>query len=229
LKTIKLTEEIKKAAEEKYKEVAQGKTMRGTARRGIIAACVFWALREIGDIRTADQIRQLFDLTKKSFQAGLSKYLEAFPDDRTKHTRPEDLVYGVMNRIQLPSAHLTSILKLMKLLSRCSRTMVHSSPQSVTAAVVYLYLCMHSELKESLGITKTRFATKVALSDITVTKLAKEAKEYLEQLPSESKDDWDCKAIVISDVKPRKVRRIKKIDEEVSITSGSTDTMGSEL
>lgn len=197
LKTITLTTEIKRAVENKYHRVTSGKTMRGTARRGIIAACVMFALREIGNIHTADQIREMFDLDKKSLSAGMSRYFESFPEDRIKHIHPQDLIYGVCTKIQIPHSHLPEIMKLMKMLEKCSRTMMHSNPQSVTAAIVYLYLCMNLELKESLGITRTKFATKVNLSDITVSKLAKEAKDHVEKINPEKK-------ITISDVKPKK-------------------------
>jgi hypothetical protein len=45
--------------------------------------------------------------------------------------------------------------------------------------VLYLYICITPGLKTGLGITKTKFAKDVKLSDITITKLVKKAAEII--------------------------------------------------
>lgn len=200
---LSCSEEQKRSTEEKYALVADGKTLRGTARRAIIAACFMYTLRESGDYRAVPQICELFNLTKKSLCTGISRFVETFPETRISPIRPEHLANGIVTKLKIPYSHLSSIIKLITLLSKCSRVMMHSSPQSVTAAIIYLYLCMNPELKETLGLTKAKFAEQVGLSDITVTKLAKEA-------ASEAKDFLLPGTEVIVMEKRRAVRRTKK-------------------
>lgn len=177
-----IPESLRRKTEEKYNIVVGNRTMRGAARRSLVAACLLYAMRETGDIRTTDDIRLIFGLTKKSIFSGLTKYYEAFPKDRVKHITAFDILYRIMIQVGIPLEHYPKILQLMRFTYKCTTSMLHSSPQSISAAITFIYICMNPDLKETLGITKSKFAEKVSLSDITVTKLAKETREYLKNL-----------------------------------------------
>ena len=111
--------------------------------------------------------------------SGLRKYYEKFPEDRTKHIQPEDLIRRILVLTNIPLNNYRKIVHIAKYLENSSRLLNHSSPQSVASAIVYLYLCMNPELKESLSLSKTKFAELAKLSDITVTKLVKEASKIV--------------------------------------------------
>lgn len=168
-------EAIRALTEKKVKKIVGDETVRGKGRKAIVAASLLHVYRAQGDIRTSDEIRTDFNLSKKSMSAGLRKYYEKFPDDRTKHVQPEDLIRRILILTNIPLSHYRKIVHIAKYLENSSRLLNHSSPQSVASAIVYLYLCMNPELKNSLDLTKTRFAERAKLSDITVTKLVKEA------------------------------------------------------
>lgn len=172
---LHLPESIKIATEEKYRKVVGETTARGTGRKAIVAACLLHAYRDKDDIRTVDEIRNLFELSKKDISSGLTKYYEKFPEDRVKHIKPGHLIRHIMSLTGIHISHYRGILALTQYLDHTSSLLSRSGSQSTAAAIVYLYLCLNPEYKEELGLSKTGFAEKVKLSDITIIKLTKEA------------------------------------------------------
>ena len=166
---------VKAQVDVKYNKIVGGGTVRGKGRKAIIAACLFYTYKEFGEYRTSDYIRNLFDLTKKQMSCGLSKYCRTFPKARTLHTRPENLIRWILTLTGINQEHYRKIVEISRYFENTSRLLKRSSPQSVASAIVYFYLCLNPEYKATLGLTKNRFAEKALLSDITVTKLVKEA------------------------------------------------------
>lgn len=172
---INIPEAVRAQTEKKYKIVVGEKTVRGKGRRSIIAACLFHVYREFGDFRTHDEIRDIFCLTKKNLSSGLTEYKKKFPEDRSVVIKPENLIRHLMARAGVHISHYRKVVHLARYLENSSRTLNRSSPQSVASAILYLYICITPNLRESIGMSKSEYATKVKLSDITVTKLVKEA------------------------------------------------------
>jgi transcription initiation factor TFIIIB Brf1 subunit/transcription initiation factor TFIIB len=170
---------IRKTTEDKYKTIVGNNTVRGSGRKSIVAACLMYTLREEGDIRTCDEIRGLFGLTRQEISSGLSEYHAIFKEDRTKSIKPADLIRRILHLTKIGISHYKPILRIAKSLDKVDPILNRSSPQSVASAIVYLYLCLTPELKEEMGYTKTKFAQKVSLSDITITKLVKRVTELL--------------------------------------------------
>ena len=170
---------IRKATEAKYKKIVGDNTVRGRGRKSIVAACLLYTYRHTGDIRTSDDIRTSFDLTKQEMSDGLTKYHEHFPEDRVCTITPKELIHRVFIQTKLDLSHYKYTLRIAKCLDGVDPVLNRSSPQSIASAIVYLYLCLNPELKDSLGYTKTKFARDVKLSDITITKLVKKSAEVL--------------------------------------------------
>lgn len=172
-KLIHIPLAIRKATEDRYKTIVGCGTVRGAGRKSIVAACLMYVLRDEGDIRSCDDIRHLFGLTRQEMSSGLSKYHAVFKEDRTKSIRPIDLIRRILHLTKIDISHYKPILKIANLLDKVDPILNRSSPQSVASAIVYLYLCLSPDLKEELGLTKNKFAKDVSLSDITITKLVK--------------------------------------------------------
>lgn len=179
---IVISDAMKAHTEVKYFRIAdfireqEGKnTMRGKGRKAIIAACLLHTFLEFGEYRTSDYIRHLFDITKKNMSSGLKDYYRVFEDDRTRHIRPENLIHWLLSLTGIGQLHYPKIVKIAQYLENSSRVLEHSSPQSVASAIIYFYLCLNPDYKNKLGITKSKFAEKALLSDITISKLVKEA------------------------------------------------------
>lgn len=170
---------IKKLAEQKYKEVVGEETVRGRGRKAIVAACVLYTYREDGDIRTSDEVRLMFGLSKQEMSMGLTRYHTRFPEARTYSAKPCDLIRRMMIRVGIGMSHYKNIRFIAKCLENVDVTLNRSTPQAVASAVIYLYLCLSPELRESINFSKSKFATDVELSDITISKLVKRAATIL--------------------------------------------------
>lgn len=164
---------IRNKTEQKYKTVVGDETVRGKGRKSIVAACLLYTYRDEGDIRSSDEIRQMFGLTKQDMSNGLTRYHAAFPDDRTQHIKPSEIIKRILVSAKIDFIHYKKILQIAKCLEGTNAILNRSSPQSVASAMVYLYICINPTLKASLGITKSKFARDVKLSDITIAKLVK--------------------------------------------------------
>lgn len=180
---LELPTAIKAQTEQKYLQVVGKETVRGVGRRSIVAACLFHVYMERDDHRTSDEIRNMFHLTQRSLSMGLTKYYSVFKEDRQKMIRPKDLIKRILRSTGIPESHYSKILKLNNILENCSSSMTRSCPQAISAAVVYLYLCLFPSLREKYDLHKMRFAQKVGLSDITITRITNECsvllKDYL--------------------------------------------------
>lgn len=186
-KLMHLPQATRKKAEEKYKRIVGKETVRGRKRKSIVAACLLYTFRDEGDIRTSDEVRKMFTgssghrdaLSKQEMSDGLRRYHSVFKEDRTQCIKPSDLIRRTMHLTKITFNHYKYILRIAKCLDGVDSTLNRSSPQSVASAIVYLYLCFNPDLKTSLGLTKTKFAKDVKLSDITISKLVKKSADIL--------------------------------------------------
>lgn len=172
---VNVPEAYKKQTEEKCKQIVNGETVRGRGRIAIVAASLLHVFRENGDCRTQDDVRHMFNLEKNKMSDGMTKYFETFPKDRLICITPSDLIRRTMKLTGVDFIHFPNILKIAKQIENTSFLLEHSCPQSVASAIIYLYLCTIPEYKREKGLTKSKFAEKAKLSDITVAKLVKEA------------------------------------------------------
>lgn len=189
-RTIKKALEVRKISEamvestiKKYETVVGKKTMRGEKRNGIIAICLWVSLREIGDFRTVTEVGALFDLERKNLYKGLQTYSKAFPKDRTITVTPHDLLTRTIKLAEIQESYCDPLKQLCLQLENKSRMLGRSNPQSVAAAIVWLYLCLNPEVKAEHHLSKTLYAKRVSLSEITISKLAKESLKKLQENP----------------------------------------------
>ena len=170
---------IKKKTEIRYQKIVGGETVRGKGRKAIVAACLLYVYRHEGDIRTADDIRINFGLTKQEMSYGLTRYHTAFPEDRSTEVPPHELIYAILKKTKMDMSRYQAIHRIAKCVDHKDIVLNRSCPHAVAAAIVYLYLCLNPKLKESLGLTKTVFSKTVKLSDITISKLTKKCASIL--------------------------------------------------
>lgn len=192
LEVRKIPEAMVDATIKKYETVVGRKTMRGEKRNGIIAICLWVSLRERGDFRTVTEVGALFDLERKNLYKGLQTYSQAFPDDRIVTLTPTDLLSRTLKLAEIETTHYEALKQICESLENKSRMLSRSNPQSVAAAIVWLYLCLHPQVKAKYGISKSLYAKKVSLSEITISKLAKEALKKMQ-----SSEHISCKDVKI--------------------------------
>jgi transcription initiation factor TFIIIB Brf1 subunit/transcription initiation factor TFIIB len=151
--------------------VNENKLFRGKGRKGIIGACLFYVYQDVGEFRTLAHIKDLLGLSQKDMSNGLTQYYIAYPEDRTRYISSEKLIPWIMKLNGIEQFHYPKIMAISEYMSSSSELIERSNPQSVAASIVYLYLCLYPKYKEKYGLTKTVFANKSSLSDITISKL----------------------------------------------------------
>ena len=171
---------LRQKAENKYRKIVGDETVRGKGRKSIVAACLLFSFYDENDYRTSDEVRNLFGLSKNEMSSGLTRYYMTFPLDRDRIIKPINMLTRTLKHAKMSvEDHYKKVAKLAKCLEKVDPTINRSNPQSVAAAIVYLYICINPRIKDELGITKTKFAKDVKLSDITISKLVKRAAEII--------------------------------------------------
>ncbi len=173
-------EMIVQRANKDYQKVIGNDIFRGARRRAIIVVCIYYAYFYMGEPRTSEDISLKFKIKKKNVKEGFTKYCERFPEASTQYIDAKNLIRQIMVRTNITFTHLRRINKLCDFLDNTSPLLNRSGPKSVAAALVYLYLCLETEYKEKVGMTKLKFADIVGLSDITITKLGKESQRIIQ-------------------------------------------------
>ncbi len=180
VETMDFPESIIRSANKRYQVIIKNNIYRGAKRKAIIVACIYYAYMEQGEHRTSDEISQKFNIKKKSVKEGFARYCETFPEASTLYIDAKNLIRQIMIRTNINFSHLRKINRLCDYSEDRSPLLNRSNPQSVAAAIVYIYLCLEPEYKEKIGMSKIKFANIMNLSDITITKLGKELQRIIQ-------------------------------------------------
>ena len=194
--SIDLSQALTELVEYKFNRVLEtneNKGFRGQGREATVAVCLFHAYQNIGENRTTSYVRSLFNVNQKNMSSAMTRYYIAFPEDATKHMTPEMLIPWIMSLTGVGMEHRSRILAISKYLSATSQLVERSNPQSVAAATIYFYLCLFPDYKNELGLTKTKFAEKAKLSDITISKIVKDMAEISKIAAEDWKGDVQTK------------------------------------
>jgi transcription initiation factor TFIIIB Brf1 subunit/transcription initiation factor TFIIB len=172
-----VNEAIISKTEEKYKNIVGDSTVRGDKRKGIVAACLYHVFHDQGDFRTIKDLEILFSLNKEKISAGMKAYHAKFPESRTQNIKPVSLIEKTMKQVGISADKYSHIVEIANNIENRDSVINRSSPQSVAPSIVYYYLCLCPEYKKLIDMTKSKFASRVDLSEITITKIVKKINE----------------------------------------------------
>ena len=148
--------------------------VRGSGRIGIIAATIMFVCRENGFSVTESDICKWLKMNKRELSNGKTRYLSTFPEYRTRHIMPRDLIQGILQDSgiynEIESDVISHIHEFADWLDGTSKKLSASTPKTVAAAIVYNYMCRKQpDVLNELGIAKKKpFANKVGLSEVTI-------------------------------------------------------------
>jgi transcription initiation factor TFIIIB Brf1 subunit/transcription initiation factor TFIIB len=191
---INVPQALAELVELKFNKVARvtgNKILRGGGREAVIAVCLFFAYQSFGQYRTATYIKEKFNLEHKKMSTAFKSYYLAFPDDRTADMTTDKLIPWIMTLTGVGNEHYRRIMSICEYLNAASQLIERSTPQAVAAAVVYFYLCLYPDYKNSLKLSKKRFAHKAMLSDITISKLV----AHIAEISQVAVDDYTQKNV----------------------------------
>lgn len=156
----------------------KGKTViiRGSNRRSLIAACVFFACKRKGKTRSPKEIAKLFDLKYKSFTKGCKIFqrlikLKHLQYD-TKISNPEHFITRYCRELHITNECISQATKVAKNIQKLKLVSMHT-PFSVAIGSILLIV----DLNE-LNIEKKVIAKKFGISEVTVIKTYKKIEQY---------------------------------------------------
>jgi len=165
-------------ANEKYQEVTHEKIHRGNTRKAIIFACIFLAFKETGNPQSCEPLINIFNIDRKTGLRGLKIVNLNISKKKSvinTHITPANLVSDIMNEFSASLEQKQEVIELYSKIKGKSSKINRSRPQSVAAGLTYFWI--HNKNK---NISLKEFSEKVKLSELTISKVAKEIACILE-------------------------------------------------
>jgi len=166
-----------------YAQVTKGKIFRGNSRRAIVFASIFHSFKLGGHPQSHERLIRIFNLNRKTGLRGL-KYVNLYaPKDskiRTTYISPVNLVEEILEQFSATKEQKQEVIDLYEKIKNKSSRLNRSRPQSVSSGLVFYWTCIKGK-----NISLKEFAKKVQLSELTISKIAKEISEVLESVSAE--------------------------------------------
>jgi len=161
-----------------YAQVTKGKIFRGNSRRAIVFASIFHSFKLGGHPQSHERLIRIFNLNRKTGLRGL-KYVNLYaPKDskiRTTYISPINLVEEILEQFSATKEQKNEVIELYEKIKNKSSRLNRSRPQSVSSGLVFYWTCLKGK-----NISLKEFAKKVQLSELTISKIAKEISDVLD-------------------------------------------------
>ena len=161
-----------------YSQVTKVKIFRGNSRRAIVFASIFHSFKLGGYPQSHERLIRIFNLNRKTGLRGL-KYVNLYaPKDskiRTTYISPANLLEEILEQFSATKEQKQEVVELYEKIKNKSSRLNRSRPQSVSSGLVFYWTCLKAK-----NISLKEFAKKVQLSELTISKIAKEISEVLE-------------------------------------------------
>lgn len=165
-------------ANEIYKQVTAGQVYRGSTRRAIIFACIFYAFKSSGNYQPPETLIRMFRITRKSGHRGLKTVNVHTTRESWIHHHPtattEQLVAVVMDRFSASPEQKRDVVALYEATRNRSIRLNRAKPQSRIAAMTYYWI-----LQNDMDISIKEFSDAVSVSPLTINKLVREIEAVL--------------------------------------------------
>lgn len=161
-------------ANESYAIVTEESILRGSSRKGLIFACIYYAYEDYGERKSQDEMKSLFNVNKKILSSGM-KMFNLKIKRKAVYTSPLDFISKIMLKFESSEQHIQFVTKLFYKIKANSSFINRSNPDSIAAALCY-YFFKHIKYP----ITLNEFSKRVGLSDITVHKISKKIAELVQ-------------------------------------------------
>lgn len=159
-------------ANEIYGQVTRGQIFRGDSRKAVIFACIYHAYKIAGKCQTPKNLMEAFGLNKKSSLKGLKIVNIYAPKDSPIHTTPITALHHIhelMDKFSATPVQKREVIDLYCKTKNRSSKLNRARPQSYSASLIYYWLC-----EKKMDISLKKFAQKADLSELTISKNAKE-------------------------------------------------------
>jgi len=159
-----------------YSIISKTKISRGSNRKGIIAACVYFACKECNVPRSSNEIAEMFSIAPTIMTKGVKKCQEIiFMNKKNKKRltksnsiQAHDFIERFCNRLKIDEQSTHQIIMISR---RCveGNLISENTPPSVAAGCIYYYVKkMNIE-----NITRKDISSICKISEVTINKCTK--------------------------------------------------------
>ena len=173
-----------------YRIISETKISRGSNRRGVIAACVYYACKECNVARSANELAECFDIDTKVMTKGCKNFTEIMRMSNSdkkriqshKSVTIDDFIERFCHKLELNSNDIGHINKISKL-CRDLGLINDNTPPAMASGCILLY---SKEL--NLNLSKKNISDICKISEVTINKCYKkleiipEINEYLSKV-----------------------------------------------
>lgn len=167
-----------------YKIIASTKISRGSNRRGIIAACVYFSCKINKVPRSTNEIADTFNLTIPVMTKGCKKFQEIMQMNKVDINRIhitdtitiDDFIVRFCSKLGLQDDDIIHIKKISKM-AQLYNLVNENTPPSMASGCIYLYI---KQLE--LDISKKLIAETCKISEVTINKCYKKLEGYIDRL-----------------------------------------------
>ena len=171
-----------------YIQVTKGQIFRGNSRKAIVFACIFHSFKLSGKPQTHENLIEIFGLSRKTSLKGLKHVNLNVPKDSPIHTTyitPINLIEDIMDKFKASDLQKKEVIDLYYKIKNKSSKINRSRPQSISSGLVYFWISLKDiDISTTSNSTSLKeFAKKVNLSELTISKIAKEISDILGVIP----------------------------------------------
>ena len=158
-----------------YSIISVTKISRGANRKGIIAACVYFACKECNVPRSSKEIAEIFDLSVTVMTKGVKRCQEIISMNKKNKDRlsktdsinPNDFIQRFCNKLELQDNHTEIIVRICNQ-SIKENIISENTPPSIAAGCIFYYIKLND-----LKITKKDISSVCKISEVTINKCTK--------------------------------------------------------
>jgi transcription initiation factor TFIIIB Brf1 subunit/transcription initiation factor TFIIB len=169
---LNISNYIKDIANNIYIEACKSRLRRGVARKGIVFACVFNAYKIDNNPQSYPVMVQTFGISSKSAHSGLKFINQNSPRNSVvRHTyiTPEHIIKEFLRKFEVSQDKCEEMIQVYNFVKNKSTLLNGSKPQSVASGIIWYWLRFNGK-----NVSIKEFVNKVHLSELTVTRNAKE-------------------------------------------------------
>lgn len=209
-----------------YKTLSSEKIKRGTTRKGLMAACIFYILKDKQISRSTREISTIFELKQKKMTTGC-KYFNEIMYSKNKDylnqiqpTTTADFIQRFSQKLGIDEKYQSLAIHICQLADKLG-IISESTPPSIAVGCLYLMI-QHFHF----SITKKHLSEICEISEVTISKSYKKLLEYKQYLiPDEEGQDSGANAAAASGETKKKPRKKKAPAKKNGASSADGDNM----
>lgn len=150
--------------------------IRGSNRKSLIAACVFFACKINGTTRSPKEIAKIFELKITDITKGCKKFLQLMKNYDTMYTldssTPEHFIARYCNALNIHKNYIEIAIIISKNV-KCLGLASDHTPPSIAAGSILLMSKINN-----LALTKKIISKKFSISEVTISKIYNKIEEH---------------------------------------------------